>query len=46
MCRKADVYKRQDRYTCFTYVAYYTLMVGVIATVGRKVECNRQTFLT
>ncbi len=32
-------------YACFTNVAYYTGVIGIVAAVGRKVECNGQTFL-
>ena len=40
------VLQRADAHACLTYIAYDTLVVGVIATVCGKVERYGQTFLT
>ena len=40
------VLQRTDTYTCLTYITYYTLVVGVVTTMGGKVECNGKTLLT
>ena len=39
------VFQRTDRHTGFTDVTYHTFIVGIITTVCRKVESDRQTFL-
>ncbi len=36
---------RANRHTGLTYVAYNTLVVGIVTTVCGKVECNRKPFL-
>ena len=39
------VFQRTDRNTGFTDITYHTFVVGIITTVRRKVESDRQTFL-
>ncbi len=37
---------RTDGYTCFSHIAHYPFMVGIIAAVCCQVECNRQALLS